>query len=250
MRYFIDLAYKGTDYHGWQVQNNVLSVQQVLNNVLSTILRSEIFTVGSGRTDAGVHASQQIAHFDTEVILDPEKHLFKFNSMLPADISIKSIHRVTDEAHARFDATKRSYEYKIGSAKNPFHDDLEYTFNAELDIDAMNEASQLLLGTNDFESFSKVHTEVNNFLCSISRAEWKLDNELLTFYVSANRFLRGMVRTMVGTLLDVGMSRTSLLEFNAIIKSKDRTKAGRAVPAKGLFLSEVIYPVEIYIHTI
>ena len=173
--------------------------------------------------------------------------MFRFNSLLPNDISINSIHKVNGDSHARFSASLRSYEYRIGAKKNPFGHDIEYTFRNKLDMDAMNKASGFLLNTLDFESFSRVNTDVNNFLCTVSRAEWQQHNDTLTFYVSANRFLRGMVRALVGTLLDVGLAKISIEKFEDIIKSRDRKMAGDSAPARGLFLTEVLYPKETFI---
>ncbi len=242
MRYFIELSYNGTAYHGWQIQKNAQSVQQVLNTVLGTILGQSIETVGSGRTDAGVHALQQVCHVDLNVAVNPDDLVYKLNALLPRDIAVNDVYRVADEAHARFDATSRSYRYYICRYKNPFKIDTCYYFNQELSLDKMNKTSQMLLGEQDFKSFSKTKTSVEHFVCTITEAVWHSDNDSYFFYVSANRFLRGMVRALVGTLLEVGMGKLSNDEFKQVIASKDRREAGRAVPAHGLFLTKVVYP--------
>jgi tRNA pseudouridine38-40 synthase len=248
LRFFLEIAYKGTAYHGWQIQKNAVSVQEVLNKVLSAILSEKVETIGSGRTDTGVHALRQFVQIDSQKYLNQEVYLYKFNRMLPPDICINIIHPVIDEANARFDAISRSYEYRIINKKNPFFQDLYYHFYKELDVDKMNKAAAILLKKHNFESFSKVKTEVNHFLCSITRAEWIRNNENLTFFVSADRFLRGMVRALVGTLLNVGLGRISVNDFEAIIDSKDRKKAGRAAPASGLFYTNVVYPDHIFLN--
>lgn len=242
MRYFLEIAYKGTNYHGWQIQTNAKSVQEEIQDKLKILLREEISIMGSGRTDTGVHAKQQFAHFDTEKPLSEKDFLRRINSLLPKDIAILNYFLVDKEAHARFDATKRSYEYHIYQEKNPFLQEQCYFDTRPYDIELMNLAANILLKYEDFQCFSKVHTEVNHFLCDILKAEWKNEGKNLRFYISANRFLRGMVRTIVGTLLDVGLGNMSLADFEKIIQSKDRKKAGRAVPPEGLFLTEVYYP--------
>lgn len=248
MRYFFEIAYKGTDYHGWQVQQNATSVQGVVNAALSTILRKEsIVTTGSGRTDTGVHCEQQFFHLDLEENIIENDLLHHLNSMLPKDIAIKSIMKVKDEANARFDAILRSYEYRISYFKDPFLEKLSYNFNKYPDVSMMNIAAKKLLEWHDFECFSKVKSDVSHYKCDIKAAYWQELNEMLIFSVSANRFLRGMVRAIVGTLLDVGIGKTSLEDFDVILKSKDRKAAGRAVPAHGLFLTGVAYPTNIFL---
>lgn len=241
MRYFIELAYKGDNYHGWQVQPNANSVQEELNKALSTILQEELNVVGAGRTDAGVHASQMFAHFDVSKELDA-KFIYKFNAILPDDIVIKNLILVGDEAHARFDATSRSYEYKIWLGRNPFLLDSSWQLHHQtLNVEAMNKAAKLLLKYTDFECFSKVKTDVFTFNCTITNAIWNQNGNELTFYISANRFLRNMVRAIVGTLVEVGLGKTTQEEFKKIIESKNRSNAGMSAPAKGLFLTEVAY---------
>lgn len=241
MRYFIELSYRGTAYHGWQTQPNAVTVQEEITKALSTILRTKIEIVGSGRTDTGVHAAQQYAHFDFEGIIE-EDLMRRLNGFLPESIRIIRIFEVEPEAHARFDATSRTYRYLISQVKQPFHPKLCYTFSKELDVDLMNEACQILFDYKDFECFSKVHTDVKTFLCDIHFAEWKYEDDLLVFTISANRFLRNMVRAIVGTMLLVGQKKISLDDFRNIIESKSRKQAGSSAPAEGLYLTKVEYP--------
>ncbi|TVZ55801.1 tRNA pseudouridine38-40 synthase [Lutibacter sp. Hel_I_33_5] len=241
MRYFIEFSYHGKNYHGWQKQPDATSVQEKLNTVLSTILRTEIDVVGAGRTDAGVHAKQLFAHFDVETKIE-DNFSFKLNSMLPEDIVVSKVFLVTDDAHARFDATQRSYEYKIWLGRSPFNLDFSWQIHSQLlNIELMNKAASLLLEYEDFQCFSKVKTEVYTYNCTVTNAVWKLDGKDLRFYISANRFLRNMVRAIVGTLVDVGLGKTTVEEFRKIIESKNRSNAGLSVPAKGLFLAKVSY---------
>lgn len=247
MRYFFTIAYRGTHYHGWQKQPNAIAVQEKVEQVFSTILNQPIDIVGSGRTDSGVHASGQVFHVDIGNEIDGAQMLHKANKMLPKDVALTNVKTVRKDAHARFAAVSRSYQYKIVKTKNPFAFDQYFLFGNELDVPKMNEAAKILMDHTDFESFCKVKTDVFTFNCEIYRAEWKQEGEILVFYISANRFLRGMVRAIVGTLLDVGQSRLSIDDFEKIIIAKDRTEAGRAVPPEGLFLTEVKYPEEIYL---
>lgn len=241
MRYFIELSYKGTHYHGWQIQPDENSVQAELNKAISTILQEEISIVGAGRTDAGVHASQMFAHFDAQKELKGN-FVYKFNSILPNDIVVESLEKVADDAHARFDAVSRSYEYRIWLGRNPFLLDTAWQLHQkELNIDLMNEASKVLVEYTDFECFSKVKTDVRTFECTVTYAEWKQEGKLLTFHISANRFLRNMVRAIVGTLIEVGQGKKSVDDFRKVIESKKRSEAGLSVPAQGLFLTEVRY---------
>lgn len=242
MRYFIELSYLGTYYHGWQIQPNAISVQEKLQNSISTILRIQIEVVGAGRTDAGVHASQMYAHFDVTNPLD-ENFIYKLNAILPDDIVVYKTFLVDKDAHTRFDAKSRSYEYRIILGRNPFLLDTTWQVHYQnLDINAMNKACEILFEYEDFECFSKVKTDVFTFNCTITDAQWVKNENELTFYISANRFLRNMVRAIVGTLLDVGLGKKSLQDFRNIIESKNRSKAGVSVPAKGLFLTKVEYP--------
>lgn len=242
MRFFIQLSYNGTNYHGWQIQPNSTSVQETLTKALSVVLnKKDIEIMGAGRTDSGVHASQMFAHFDYENEIDSQAIVHKLNSFLPKDIAVSNIILVDENAHARFDATQRTYEYKINSSKNVFLDKLSWYYNKELNVNAMNESAELLLKFIDFQCFSKVHTDVNTFNCSITEAFWKTENDQLIFTISADRFLRNMVRSIVGTLVYVGLGKISKADFQAIIESKDRKKAGFSVPAHGLYLTKIKY---------
>lgn len=241
MRYFIKFSYNGTHYHGWQKQPNAISVQETLNNALSTILNTTIDVMGAGRTDTGVHARQMFAHFDTETEINVSTIIHKLNSYLPIDIAIFNIIKVSDNAHARFDAKSRTYEYHITTKKDVFQDALSWNLKQKLDIEKMNEASKLLLKRTDFQCFSKVNTEVNTFNCKIFDAHWQQNQNQLVFTIKADRFLRNMVRAIVGTMINIGLEKVSLTQFISIIESKDRTKAGFSVPAKGLFLTNIEY---------
>ena len=242
MRYFIHLAYHGTAYHGWQIQPNAASVQETLNKAFSVLLQSEMNLMGAGRTDTGVHAREMYAHFDTDTTFDIPTLVHKLNSFLPKDIVIYDIIPVHDDAHTRFDPTKRTYEYHIHQFKNPFLDELSWYFHQTLDINLMNQAAQILQNYTDFECFSKVNTDVNTFDCTIFEAHWKRgENNQLVFTISANRFLRNMVRSIVGTLINVGLHKITLDDFTEIIESKSREKAGFSVPAHGLYLTKIEY---------
>ncbi len=247
MRYFLDIVYDGTSYHGWQEQDNAISVQQTINEALSTLLKKPIKCVGSGRTDTGVHALQQIAHIEVDQSLDTDQLGYKLNRILPSDIAVKRVMPVGDDAHARFSAVSRSYEYHIHTEKNPFAIGRSYAFNRTIDLDAIHAACEQLITWKDYESFSKVKTDVTNFDCDVHEAKWVAGPGSYTFHVSANRFLRGMVRALVGTLLDVGEKKLSLQEFALVLERRDRKAAGRAVPPEGLFLTAVKYPDEIFL---
>jgi tRNA pseudouridine38-40 synthase len=241
LRYFIKFSYNGTNYHGWQSQPNAISVQETLNKAISVILNQEIDLMGAGRTDTGVHAKMMFAHFDYEKTINSKSIIHKLNSFLPKDIAVDDIILVSDNAHARFDAKKRTYEYHIHSFKNPFLNELSWYFQKDLNIELMNQAAATLLNFTDFQCFSKVNTDVNTFDCEIHEAYWKQENEKLIFTISANRFLRNMVRAIVGTLINVGLQKISISDFNAIIKSKNRSEAGFSVPAHGLYLTNIEY---------
>lgn len=247
VRYFAEAAYLGTNFHGWQVQDNATSIQGEIERVLSLLLRETIQITGSGRTDTGVHAYQQFFHFDVSEKPDLDKLIFKMNALLHQDVVIKRIQKVKEEAHARFDATKRSYVYRVKRKKDPFSFGQTYQYNVDIDLETMNLAAKTLLGEQDFKSFSKVKTNVNNFFCNVFEAHWFEEKNELKFYISANRFLRGMVRAIVGSLLLVGEGKISVEEFRGIISEKNRKSAGRSVPPEGLFLLEVSYPEEIFI---
>ncbi|RZJ67587.1 MAG: tRNA pseudouridine(38-40) synthase TruA [Flavobacterium sp.] len=241
MRYFIQFAYNGTDYHGWQAQPDAKSVQETLQKALSLLLGENLEIVGAGRTDAGVHAKKMFAHFDSDVFFETPKLIHRLNSFLPNDIAVHDIIPVADDAHARFDATQRTYEYHIHTKKEVFLENLSCYYQNELDLEMMNLAARQLLLHDDFECFSKTNTDVNTFICKISHAEWTQIGDRLIFTISADRFLRNMVRAIVGTLIQVGLGKTSLSDFEAIIESKNRSRAGFSVPARGLYLIEVKY---------
>ncbi|MEO1052898.1 MAG: tRNA pseudouridine(38-40) synthase TruA [Bacteroidota bacterium] len=247
-RYFFEVAYNGKNYHGWQLQNNAVTVQGAIEDAFAKVLRSKTPITGSGRTDTGVHCEQQFFHVDFDKPIDGAQLQYKLNSCLLQDISILSVKPVELSAHARFDAISRSYQYRISRKKDPFYNELRYFFAKPLDLKTMNEAALLLVGEHDFECFSKVKTEVNNFFCTIEKAEWIEQGDLLTFYITANRFLRGMVRAIVGTLLSMGESKKTIDDLKGILASKDRRAAGRAAPAHGLFLTEVKYPDHIFLN--
>ncbi|MEZ4802243.1 MAG: tRNA pseudouridine(38-40) synthase TruA [Gelidibacter sp.] len=242
MRYFIEFSYNGKEYHGWQNQPNAISVQQVLEAALTKLLRAQIAVMGAGRTDAGVHASQMFAHFEIDESFDVESIVFKLNCFLPKDIAIHSIHPVTDKAHARFNAVSRTYQYKIATKKNVFTSDFAYHVYFPLDIEKMNEACKILFQYNDFQCFSKSNTDVKTYHCSIKEAIWKLENEELIFSITADRFLRNMVRAIVGTMLEIGLGKMEVKRLHDIILSKDRSEAGYSVPAQGLYLTKIVYP--------
>jgi len=249
LRYFIELSYKGTNYHGWQVQPNAISIQELLNKALTTIFRTTINVVGAGRTDTGVHAEQLFAHVDFKNEIKIEDAIYKLNSLLPNDIVVKNMMKTTETVHARFDATSRSYEYRIFLGRNPFLIDTTWQLNnAKLNIVKMNEASELLKNYTNFKSFSRTNSNVKTYNCDVRRAEWIQTNEMLLFYITADRFLRNMVRAIVGTLIDVGKEKLTLEGFKQIIESEDRCNAGTSAPAKGLFLTQVTYPKTIFIH--
>ena len=247
MRFFFEITYNGKNYNGWQSQHNGVGVQTVVEDALSKLLREPVKIVGSGRTDTGVHCEQQYFHADIEKEFETETLLMKLNAFLPKDIFIPSIRKVKPDASARYGALERTYRYEITREKNPFLDGLAWHFFKTIDVDAMNKAAAMLLGEHDFECFSKVKTDVNHFLCDIKKATWKEEGEMLLFTITANRFLRGMVRAIVGTLLDVGTGKSSLKDFQHILESRDRKKAGANVPAQGLYLTKVKYPAEIFI---
>ncbi|MFC6095066.1 tRNA pseudouridine(38-40) synthase TruA [Flavobacterium qiangtangense] len=242
MRYFIEFAYNGKNYHGWQYQPNASSVQETLGNAVSVLLRNETELMGAGRTDSGVHAKQMFAHFDSDVNFKAEKLIPKLNSYLPKDIVVFDIHQVSDEAHARFDAKKRTYEYHIHSFKDAFENEQSWYLHQKLDLEKMNQASKMLFEYQDFQCFSKVHTDVTTFNCSIFEANWKQDKNRIVFTISADRFLRNMVRAIVGTLTEIGSGKRNLDDLKKIIESKDRNQAGASAPAHGLFLTKVEYP--------
>ncbi len=250
-RYFIDLAYDGTRYHGWQIQPNGDTIQQQLTSALTTYLRIPTTVTGAGRTDTGVHASFMVAHFDHPAEKELDLHLLrdKLNRLLPADISIYRIREVRPDAHARFDALYRKYQYHIATVKYPFERQYHYQLYSEPDFSLMNKAAGKLFNYTDFTSFSKLHTDVKTNNCRIMHAQWTPagDNRWV-FTIQADRFLRNMVRAIVGTLLEVGRKKISIEEFCRIIELKDRCKAGSSVPGNALFLTDIGYPEELFLH--
>jgi tRNA pseudouridine38-40 synthase len=247
-RYFIFLAYNGKSYCGWQNQPNGITVQETLERALSILLRSAISITGAGRTDSGVHAKAMVAHFDYKgEKIDPLALTDKFNRMLPPDIAIHSITKVIPDAHARFDALSRTYKYYLTGIKNPFYHDMVYKVSYSLDFPRMNEAAAILQEYTDFTSFSRSHTDVKTNNCRIKKAYWEKEDEFWVFTIEANRFLRNMVRAIVGTLLEVGRGKCSLEDFRKIIEGKERGKAGTSAPARALFLYEVKYPDHLFL---
>ncbi len=241
MRYFIYLSYDGARYHGWQIQPNGISVQEVLGKALSTLLHEPIEVTGAGRTDAGVNASLMVAHFDTTQEVN-EQLVYRLNKFLPQDIAISNIRKVKDDAHARFSATSRTYHYYVITAKSPF-EPYAYRFPQPLDFNKMNEAARTLYDYIDFTSFSKHHTDVKTNNCRIMHAEWTQVSPIKwQFTIKADRFLRNMVRAIVGTLLDVGRDVLTIEQFREIIEKKDRCSAGMSVPGHALFLADITYP--------
>ncbi|KQC34360.1 pseudouridine synthase [Nonlabens sp. YIK11] len=246
-RYFIELAYDGTAYHGWQRQPQSISVQEVLEDGLLKMLRAKTYVTGAGRTDTGVHATQMFAHFDWECELDPIQLTYRLNRWFPKDISVFEIKKVTDKAHARFSATHRSYEYRFHLRPDPFKNRSRYILYRIPDIALMQKAADVLLDYTDFECFSRTNTDVKTYLCDISEARFEQNGFELIFHITANRFLRNMVRAVVGTLLEVGYGKLEVEDMHRILKSKDRGKAGASAPAQGLYLTRVRYPQEIWI---
>ncbi|MCQ2198130.1 MAG: tRNA pseudouridine(38-40) synthase TruA [Paludibacteraceae bacterium] len=243
MRYLITFAYRGTNYHGWQVQPNGVTVQQLLDEAISTLTREEIHSIGAGRTDAGVHAKMMTAHFDTEKeIKDIDNFAYKINKILPEDIAVFKLEDVADDFSARFSATSRTYRYYITTKKDAFASDQMAYIALNFDIDKMNDAAQILLETEDFTSFSKVNTDTKTNICNVTKAEWTSPCEgKLIFEITANRFLRNMVRAIVGTLLDVGRNKITKEDFRRIIEKKDRCSASTSAPACGLYLEDITY---------
>ena len=244
MRYFIEFSYNGTNYHGWQKQPNASTVQEELTKCISVLLKEEVELMGAGRTDTGVHAHQMFAHFDTLSTFNSEKIVTKLNSFLSNDILIYSIYKVKEDTHARFTATARTYKYFVSNKKDIFNPNLHLVLKY-LDLDKMNSACSYLLGDQDFTSFSKVNTDTFTNNCDISKSVWTKEGDIFVFTISANRFLRNMVRSVVGTLLDVGIGKIKVEAVKKIIEKKDRCAAGTSVPAKALFLTEIKYPKEI-----
>lgn len=246
LRYFIEFCYNGKHYFGYQIQPNQISVQEELERALGTLLREDIKITGAGRTDTGVHARKMFAHFDTQASL-PGNLVFRLNAFLPPDIAVQRIFRVKDDLHARFDATYRTYEYYISQEKDPLTQDAAWQFwRKNLDIDKMNEACKILFEYDDFESFAKVGADNKTTICKIYRADWQYDHNLLKFTISADRFLRNMVRAIVGTMVEIGTGKMPPEQLRQVIESKNRNAAGTSAPAHGLYLVDVGYDFEEY----
>ncbi|MDQ3048322.1 MAG: tRNA pseudouridine(38-40) synthase TruA [Bacteroidota bacterium] len=244
-RYFLRLSFNGTNYHGWQIQENTpTTVQQVMNEMLSKLLNEPVLGTGCGRTDTGVHAHDFYLHFDSSKLLleEKDKWIYRFNQALPSDIAITELHQVSGTANSRFDAIARTYEYHIHQKKDPFLTDRSYLFSYSLDLEAMNKAALFLFEYNDFTSFAKTNTQSFTNNCKIFKAEWKEESGKIIFTISADRFLRNMVRAIVGTLMDVGKGKISPEDFKKVIEGKSRSDAGFSVPACGLYLEKVDYP--------
>ena len=243
MRYFIELSYNGSDFHGWQRQNNATSIQQIIEESLTLIQGEDLTITGAGRTDTGVHAKFMTAHFDVKELSEIKNDfIYKLNQLLPKSIVILNLRKVKDDAHARFDAVSRTYLYYISQVKDPFNNSLHYFYKEKLDWDIMNQASKIIMNHNDFECFSKSNTDVKTFLCDIEKANWEINDNGAVFKITANRFLRNMVRAIVGTLIEIGNGKKKIIDLENILESKKRSNAGYSVPAKGLFLSEINYP--------
>lgn len=247
-RYFAELKFKGTGYFGWQIQPRQVTVQEVLESAFSAILRHKITVTGAGRTDTGVHAEFFVAHFEVEDMpFSLPDLVYKLNRFLPRDISILRIRPVSPGFHARFSAVSRTYNYYISRVKDPFDSETSFLYTLPLEVEEMNRAASVLLRHTDFTSFSKLHTDVKTNFCKVSFAQWKEINDKLVFTITADRFLRNMVRAIVGTLLEVGKGKLSVPGFEEIILKKDRCAAGTSVPAHGLFLTDIRYPADIFL---
>jgi tRNA pseudouridine38-40 synthase len=246
-RYFIEFSFKGTRYHGWQLQPNAVTVQSVINDSLLKLTGEKIETTGAGRTDSGVHAKSFTAHFDSDhgLFVRHADFIYKINCILPEDIAVQKIFEVKPGSHARYSATSRIYEYSISTVKDPFMLDFSWTFTKPLDMDAMNRMAEKLKEIHDFSSFSKHHSGTRNNICHISHAYWHRQNHLLVFRIQADRFLRNMVRALVGTMIAAGLRKINQVDFRDIVESKNRNNAGTSVPAHGLTLVNVLYPEEI-----
>lgn len=243
MRYFVWFGYDGAAYHGWQIQPNGNSVQEELQRGLSTLLREDISVTGAGRTDAGVHARVMVAHFDTENALDCRQLTYKLNRLLPQDIAVDRVEPVSDDLHARFSATSRTYHYYIHTRKDPFRRAYSCEMHYDLDFAKMNEAGRILTTYEDFGAFCKAHSDVKTTLCQVTKAEWiQTSDSSWYFEITANRFLRNMVRAVVGTLVDVGRGKLTLDDFRKVIEGKQRSDAGESMPANALFLENITYP--------
>ncbi len=248
-RYFIFISYKGTCYHGWQLQPNSVTVQQKIDDALSVLLNEKVVTTGAGRTDTGVHARMFCAHFDCSAsgLSDNNKIIFRLNGLLPPDISVGSIRKVLPDASARFSAISRTYKYYISKIKDPFFDGYSWFLHGNFNTEAMNESCGLLASYSDFTSFARLHSDTKTNICRIIDANWEETGNRLIFTIKADRFLRNMVRAIAGTMVEIGSGKLDLEEFDRIIRAKDRSRAGRSAPARGLFLTEIEYPEEIFL---
>lgn len=242
MRYFITFSYDGTAYHGWQIQPHSVTVQEELQKALSTLMRKPMEVVGAGRTDTGVHARKMIAHFDHDEVLDCPQLVYKLNKLLPRDIAVQHVEPVADDMHARFSAKSRTYHYYVHLDKNPFLRSYSWQVYGNPDFELMNRAASVLMEYKDFTSFSKVNTDTKTNDCTITEARWdRVGEDQWRFTVTANRFLRNMVRAIVGTLMEVGRGRMTIEQLRSVIEAKDRCRAGDSVPGNALFLVEVLY---------
>jgi tRNA pseudouridine38-40 synthase len=248
-RYFIFISYKGTSYHGWQLQPNAITVQKILDEAVSRVLEEDISTTGAGRTDTGVHASVFCAHFESIAsdLGTRENLVFKLNRYLPKDISVSSIRQVLPDAHARFSAISRTYKYYIARIKDPFREESAWLIHGNIDISLMNQACNILMDQNDFTSFSRLHSDNKTNICKIYSALWEEEAGGLVFTIKADRFLRNMVRAIAGTMIEIGTGKMNLGEFMDIIVARNRCRAGKSAPAKALFLTDIEYPDEIFI---
>jgi tRNA pseudouridine38-40 synthase len=248
-RYFLFLSYRGTNFHGWQIQPGAITVQKTLDTALSLVIGEKIATTGAGRTDAGVHALVFCAHFDSKKpeLCSDKKLIFKLNRFLPADIAINSIKKVLPDSNARYSAISRTYQYFVSRTKDPFSYSSSWYIHGNIDVKSMNQACSILLKYNDFTSFSRLHSDTKTNNCRIFSAEWIEAGDRLVFTIKADRFLRNMVRAIVGTMVDIGFGKSDVGEFENIILAKDRCRAGKSAPAKGLFLNDIEYPPEIFI---
>lgn len=242
-RYFIQLSFKGTHFHGWQSQNNAITVQSELEKALQTILNESIKTTGAGRTDTGVHARFYIAHFDTNhpLALDKAQFLYKMNAVIHPDIALYDIFPVNTESHARYSALSRTYTYYISKVKDPFNAEFSWYYSVPLNLEIMNEAAAVIKKHSDFTSFSKLHSNVNNNICTVKEAFWTDRGNTIDFSISANRFLRNMVRSLVGTMVEIGRGKIDVAALNSIFEGRDRRLAGYSAPACGLFLTHICY---------
>ena len=240
-RYFIELSYDGALFGGFQIQQNTATVQGALENALETLFRTPIPLTGASRTDAGVHAYQNFLHFDTDLEILP-KHVYNLNALLPNSVVVKGLYLVPNEAHSRFDAIKRVYIYMVHQSKDPFSEGRSWYYPFPIDVDLMQTAANSLLNYTDFESFSKKKTQVNTFQCAITKANWTVSGPDIQFEIHSNRFLRGMIRGLVGTMVQVGRGQISIAEWHEIVASKDEQRVDFSTPACGLYLSQINYP--------